>query len=182
MILRSLYVLCMAACVTGMACAAAPKPEANNNASGSPLPAAAVSPAPTPAEQIAKNAQPLTLPVLDAFFADQSFSDVLRSRLQLTDEQVTKLRELAHGETAKLNEANAGQTEGETADARSAAQEKVSALIGQDKAAQLAALVRERWNEASEPGTAAPTEKSAAPTTNPIPTSNVGRQVCRRRN
>ena len=81
MILRSLYVLCMAACVTGMACAAAPKPEANNNASGSPLPAAAVSPAPTPAEQIAKNAQPLTLPVLDAFFADQSFSDVLRSRL-----------------------------------------------------------------------------------------------------
>ena len=46
--------------------------------------------------------------MLDAFFADESFSESLKTRLQLTDEQVTKLKELAHSETAKLNEANAG--------------------------------------------------------------------------
>jgi lipoprotein-anchoring transpeptidase ErfK/SrfK len=88
--------------------------------------------------------------VLDAFFAEEGFSALLKTRLHVSDEQIAKLKELAHAETAKLDEANAGQGEGETAAATAAAEEKISAVIGNDKAAQLATLVRERWNGAAD--------------------------------
>ena len=105
---------------------------------------------PSPVNGEAANAEPLTLPVLDAFFADEGFSALLRTRLHISDEQIGKLKELAHAETAKLDEANAGKREGESAAARAAAEEKIRAVIGNDKAAQLAALVRERWNSAAD--------------------------------
>lgn len=164
MTLRSAYLLSIVACLAAISCDVAPRDQANTNAAASSSPVAAASSSATPAAEIAATAQPLTLPVLDAFFADPSFSELLRSRLQLTDEQVGKLRELAHSETAKLDEGNAGQAEGGTTTARATAQEKLSALIGSDKAAQLAVLVRERWGEGSEPASAA---KTAASTTNP---------------
>src|SRR5215213_6459641 len=44
---------------------------------------------------------PVTLPVLDAFFADEAFAPALKAKLQLTDEQVERLRQLAREETAK---------------------------------------------------------------------------------
>ncbi len=44
------------------------------------------------ASAIDADAVPLTLPVLDAFFADSSFSADLKSKLGLTDQQVTQLR------------------------------------------------------------------------------------------
>src|SRR5437870_4422050 len=124
-------------------CVAVPTNQANNNLRPLASPAASVSP--SPVNETAANAEPLTLPVLDAFFADEGFSAFLRARLRISDEQIGKLKELAHAETAKLDEANAGKREGESAAARAAAEEKIRAVIGNDKAAQLAGLVRERW-------------------------------------
>jgi len=129
-------------------CIAVPTNQSNNNLSPPASPAASVSPSPVNGE--AANAEPLTLPVLDAFFADEGFSALLRTRLHISEEQIAKLKELAHAETAKLNEENAGKGEGESAAARAAAEEKIGAVIGNDKAAQLAALVRERWNSAAD--------------------------------
>ena len=154
----SSYLLSIAVCLLAVGCVVAPTNQSNKNA-GSPLPSAS----PSPANEKAANAQPLTLPVLDAFFADPGFSDLLKTRLQLTDDQVTQLRQLAHTETATLNEASAGKTEGETAAARTAAEEKIGAVIGTEKAQQLAALVREQWSGASEN----PSETSSTGTTNP---------------
>jgi len=57
---------------------------------------------------------------------------------------------LAHAETGQLDEANAGQAEGESAAARTTADEKISSVIGKDKATELATLVRERWNGAAD--------------------------------
>jgi lipoprotein-anchoring transpeptidase ErfK/SrfK len=87
--------------------------------------------------------QSLTLPVLDAFFADESFAGTLKTRLQLTDEQVAKLKGLAQSETAKLKEENTGEGVGESSTARAAAAEKIGALIGPEKTQQLAELVNE---------------------------------------
>jgi lipoprotein-anchoring transpeptidase ErfK/SrfK len=146
--------------VTG--CAVEPTNQANkNNPVASPLPSATASP--SPVEEKAVTTEPLTLPVLDAFFADESFSGSLKTRLQLTDEQVTKLKELAHSETAKLNEENAGKGEGESSNARSVAVEKISTLIGAEKTRQLAALVGERWSGAGDDAS----EKTATEPTNP---------------
>jgi len=92
-------------------CIAVPTNQSNNNLSPPASPAASVSPSPVNGE--AANAEPLTLPVLDAFFADEGFSALLRTRLHISEEQIAKLKELAHAETAKLNEENAGKGEGE---------------------------------------------------------------------
>jgi lipoprotein-anchoring transpeptidase ErfK/SrfK len=135
------------------------------------------SPSPSPAAEKTSSASPLTLPVLDAFFADESFSGLLKTRLQLTAEQITKLRELAHSETAKLNEANAGQAPGETAIARSTAEEKVKALIGEEKAQQLAVLVRERWSGAGENASDKGAADSARPSGAEDPAANVANGV-----
>ncbi len=157
------HLLSIMACVVAIGCAVEPTNQSNRNATASPAPSAAPSSSPAVAAEKAANAEPLTLPVLDAFFADESFSGLLKTRLQLTDEQIVKLKELAHAETGKLNEANAGKVAGETAAARETAEEKVRALIGEDKAQRLAALVRERWSGPSEN---AP-EKTASGSTNP---------------
>ncbi len=142
------YLVLIIVGLSAAGCVAVPTNQSNNNLSPPASPAASVSPSPVNGE--AANAEPLTLPVLDAFFADEGFSALLRTRLHISDEQIAKLKELAHAETAKLNEENAGKGEGESAAARAAAEEKISAVIGNDKAAQLAALVRERWNRAAD--------------------------------
>jgi lipoprotein-anchoring transpeptidase ErfK/SrfK len=103
--------------------------------------------------------------VLDAFLANESFSGLLKSRLQLTDEQIAKLKEAAHSDTAKLSEANAGTSPGETASARTAAKEKITTLIGAAKAQQLEALIAEQWSSDTE---------SAADKTATQPVSNDG--------
>jgi lipoprotein-anchoring transpeptidase ErfK/SrfK len=154
------HLLALTACLMVTACAE-PTNQANKNAVASPLPSATASP--SPAEQKAPNAELLTLPVLDAFFADESFSGSLKTRLQLTDEQITKLKELARSETAKLNDANVGKGEGESSNARSVAAEKISALIGPEKTRELAAFIGERWGSAGD----AASDKTAAQPTNP---------------
>jgi lipoprotein-anchoring transpeptidase ErfK/SrfK len=137
--------------------------QVNKNTVASPSPSATPSTSPSPAAEQAANTQPLTLPVLNAFFADESFAGELKTRLQLSDAQVTKLRELAHAETAKLDEDNAGKREGESSDARSIAAEKISAVIGSDKMRQLAVLVGERWSKAGDEAS----DKTASQPTNP---------------
>jgi len=174
----SSYFLSITVCLLTAGCVVTPTNQSNNNA-GSPLSSPAASP--SPANEKATNTQPLTLPVLDAFFADESFPELLKTRLQLTDDQVTKLKQLAHAETAKLNEASAGTTEGETAAARATAQEKISAIIGEEKTQQLATLVGEQWSGASEntaatksSGTSNPTnaKEFAANAPNAVPTDS----------
>jgi len=108
---------------------------------------------PTPVSEKASKTQALTLPVLDAFFANESFSGLLKSRLQLTDEQIAKLKQAAHADTAKLSEANAGTSRGETASARTAAKEKIKDLIGEEKAQQLEDLIAEQWAGNNESAT-----------------------------
>lgn len=174
--MKRLLSLSFTVCLAAIGCSVEPSKQANRNASDSPAPASRVSPAPSPISEKTANAQRLTLPVLDAFFADESFSGLLKTRLQLTDDQITKLRELAHSETAKLNEANSGQTQGETAAAQAAAEEKVKAVIGEEKTQQLTLLVRERWSgaaeNASDKSPATGPEDSAVNVVNGVPTDS----------
>ena len=56
---------------------------------------------------------PVTLPVLDALFSDESFKTKLKSSAQLTDEQVAQLQKIASDEVARLRQSN---LEGATAE------------------------------------------------------------------
>jgi len=131
------------ACVLAAGCVTEPTNQPNKNATPSNSPVANLSP--SPANEKVANAEPITLAVLDAFFSEQGFPELLKDRLRISDEQIGKLKELARDETARLNEANAGQAEGEGAAARAMAEEKISGVIGKEKAVELAGLVRERW-------------------------------------
>src|SRR5215210_1318139 len=65
-------------------------------------PAASPAPSASPAANAAAANLPVTLPVLDAMFSDESFAGELKSKLQLTDEQVEGLRKVAGEERANL--------------------------------------------------------------------------------
>jgi hypothetical protein len=114
------------------------------------------------------NYMPVTLPVLDAlFYEDEAFKAALKDRLKLTDEQIAQLQKIARDETAKLNEGGQGEYAGTTSGARESAAQKIKEVIGEEKAAQLADLIRERWGGRAEgDSNAAP----AAGAANAVPT------------
>ena len=95
---------------------------------------------------------PVTLPVLDAFFADAAFAPALKAKLQLTDEQVERLRTLAREETAKLRETDADDYEGTTRAARTLASDRIKAVIGEEKTRELSSFLRERWGDTNGEG------------------------------
>jgi lipoprotein-anchoring transpeptidase ErfK/SrfK len=140
----------IAAIVFAAPACTAPEPNTNTNATpnanttSNTNTAAAV---PVSSNTTSPNNVTVTLPLLDAMFAEESFANDLKSRLQLTDEQVGKLRNVAREATSKLRESNEGEThQGTTAAARSQAEEQIRATIGPEKARQLAAYVGERYS------------------------------------
>ena len=169
-----IFVFALTACLAATGCVVENTNQANNNTLPSPSPSATASP--SPADEKAANTVPLTLPVLDAFFADDAFAGSVKSRLQLTDAQVAQLKDMAHLETAKLNEENAGKGKQESSTSRSLAAEKIGNLIGPEKTRQLAALVAERWSgetdEGSDKTAAQPTNANSAGKPNAVPTDS----------
>jgi lipoprotein-anchoring transpeptidase ErfK/SrfK len=134
-------------------CVNQPANVANNNpANNASTPTSQPSPATVKVSATDESALPVTLPVLDAFFADDTFAGELKSRLQLTDEQIGKLRTMAREETAKLRETDTDDYSGTTTAARSHATEQIKATIGEEKAQQLAELLRQRWSGADDAG------------------------------
>jgi lipoprotein-anchoring transpeptidase ErfK/SrfK len=132
-------------------CVPQPDSKTQTNAGKSPSPASSPSPLKTDSASV----KPITLPVLDAFFADNSFAETLKTRLQLNDEEVTRLKELARSETAKLDESEMEKTDGQVRRAHAESQEKIKAIIGAEKSDQLAALVNELWRGEDASGTTA---------------------------
>jgi hypothetical protein len=87
--------------------------------------------------------------MLDAlFFVDRTFASRLKSDLQLSDEQIAKIREAARNETSKLNE-NESESTGRTSAAGARATETIAAIVGADKATPFADLALARWRAAS---------------------------------
>src|SRR5437764_8712210 len=87
----------------------APTNAANANATSATnaTPAASPSATATPTTNAAGGGEaelPLTLPVLDAMFADSSFAGALKSKLQLTTEQVEALRQSRREEPSKVSD------------------------------------------------------------------------------
>jgi lipoprotein-anchoring transpeptidase ErfK/SrfK len=110
---------------------------------------------------------PITLPVLDALFAEEKFTSELKAKLQLTDDQIAQLRKISRAEVAKLRSANAENAAGSAETARQSALEAIRGIIGDEKCTQLMTLARERWNKGSE-------ELEAAAAKEPEPTMLTG--------
>ncbi|HEX8370858.1 MAG TPA: L,D-transpeptidase [Pyrinomonadaceae bacterium] len=98
-------------------------------------------------------AMPVTLPVLDAMFSDEQFAAELKTKLQLSDDQIGKLKQVSGEAVRNLNDdeetANySGSTRAETERANN----EIRQLLGEEKANRFFELVRQRW-EGGEAGT-----------------------------
>jgi len=111
----------------------------NSNLAAQPL----ASPTASPSTSTA-TAQPVTLPVLDAFFAQEGFANELKSNLGLTDDQVQRLKTVSREQTSKLREDSTGGRS--SAESERVATEQIKGIIGPDKTNQLYNFVAARWN------------------------------------
>ena len=129
-------------------------------------------PAATRVSNAAGNGQPVTLAVLDALFADESFARDAKSKLGLTDEQIAELRRIGQEERASLRETEAGDHGGTTSAATQRAEAKIKAAIGDDKAGQLFALASQRWSgaDAGDNGAGGPAATATGDRPNAVPT------------
>ncbi|MCI0338316.1 MAG: L,D-transpeptidase family protein [Acidobacteria bacterium] len=137
--------------------------------------APAVAPTATPTSTpIATNEMPVTLPLIDAFFfADEQFATDLKNNLQLTDEQISRLRAMAREETARLRENgdnDQSDYQGSTVAAGELAKQRVTEIIGEEKSQQLIVFVDRRW-----PGSVSDVVPAMTP--DPTPTGSPGPTV-----
>ena len=99
--------------------------------------------------------QPVTLPVLDAILADEAFTAELRTNAALSEDELNRLRTVAREETAKLREDYSEDYAGTTSSALDLSSERVTEIVGREKAARVFALVRDRWLTGGEADQAA---------------------------
>ncbi|MBC7929877.1 MAG: L,D-transpeptidase family protein [Rubrivivax sp.] len=149
----------------GMAsCQSVPVSTINTNAPASNANAAS----PTPTAVVADGGageQPVTLAVMDALFAEESFVQDLKSKAGLTDEQVAELRKAAGEERGSLRESDADDHGGTTAAASERASQKIKTVLGEEKARQVLSLARARWAGEGGAGMSATAERpNALPT------------------
>ena len=156
-------VLSAGGCIPNEQPSAPPPPPSNSNTNSAP--AAANQPAARSVPEI-----PVTLPVLNAFFVDEAFAGELRSRLQLTDEQITRLREVSREAAAGMNESAGGAEQGTTTAATARAAEQIRGIIGPEKTEQLFAFVGERWGARDEGSPQAAAAAATAPNAVPSDT------------
>ncbi|HEY8561456.1 MAG TPA: L,D-transpeptidase [Pyrinomonadaceae bacterium] len=134
---------------------AAPNP-ANTNANTARPPA-------SPENRQASLAMPVTLPVLDAMFADEQFTGELKTKLQLTDEQINRLKEISGAAVGNLSDDEAENYSGSTRASADRAGNEIRQVIGEEKTNQLFELVRARWQGGAD-SAAANANPGALPT------------------
>jgi len=105
----------------------------------------------------------LTLPLLDALFYEEGFEADLKSQLQLTGDQIQKLKTTARGAVEQLaEEGPAGYGQSERAAVKQA-DEKISSILGEAKAQQLYQMIAHRYDNGDVAGMM-PTTPNAVPT------------------
>ena len=98
---------------------------------------------PAPAAPATASQAEVTLPLVDAMLQDDSFVNDARSQLQLSDDQIQKLKDAARNDVITLDENDNGD-ERSTRAAVKKAQDTVKKVLGDDKGGQFLNLVAQR--------------------------------------
>jgi lipoprotein-anchoring transpeptidase ErfK/SrfK len=124
----------------------------NVNNSNSSITQTAPSPAASPTASVVPEApaSQLTLPILEALLANDSFVTEIKGKLQLTDQQVERLKKVASAEVARLRQTNAEEGTSDAAEARARASAEIVSIVGDEKAKELAALAASAWANGGE--------------------------------
>ena len=116
------------------------QPPSNANAANR-----SASPTPAPTEIPARAAaMPVTMPLLDAMFSDEAFAPDAKSALQITDEELEKVRDAARNSVIQLG-ADEGDDTRSTRSAVERTEQEVRKILGPQRTSQFFRFVRERW-------------------------------------
>ena len=140
------------------------------------------SPSTSPSGEVSKaTAIPVTLPVLDALLSDEAFKSRLKSKIELTDEQLAQLQKSSADEVARLRQSNVEERTGtpdqlsQAEQSRQHAAEAIRVVVGEQKAQDLFALARDYWVkggeglDANKTGTPSPAEDTILAGPNAVP-------------
>ncbi|MGI8638693.1 MAG: L,D-transpeptidase [Pyrinomonadaceae bacterium] len=115
-----------------------------------------------------ETAMPVTLPVLDAMFTDENFAKDLKSNLQLTDEEIDKIKKLSRDAVTNLGETDTENGSRSTRTAMERANNQIREILGDEKATKLFDVVRRHWsnggNETDNSGNKLSSESNKVPT------------------
>ena len=128
----------LVAAILFQACTATPT---NTNSVVESRPSPSASPTPVKVAQTSR----LTLPLLEALLTNDAFVNQLKAQLQITDEQIDRLKQAAAAETTRLRQSNAEQVDGDATDARTRTTEQLIAILGESKANELSAFANDFW-------------------------------------
>ena len=100
----------------------------------------------------ARNAgMPVTMPLIDAMLTDEAFANEAKSVVQLSDEEITKIRDTARNVVLELS----GESSEDDARSTRASVEKtrseIEKIIGPDRTAKFFDFIRNRWG-GDDPG------------------------------
>ena len=89
---------------------------------------------------------PVTLPVLDAMFYDEEFTQELKTKLQLSDQQIEQIKNVSREAVGNLGEDGEEGNAGSTRAATRRAEEQIRGILGDEKTNQLFETARARWS------------------------------------
>ena len=139
----------------------------SNTSTSSVQPSSA--PSPTASQQATTEARSqVTLAVLDALLANDSFVSDLKTKVQITDDQVAALKTAASTEVKRLRSANAEENVAVSTEGRTQTTTQLSQIIGEDKTKQLIRLASDFWARGASAEDSTPQPESAKP--NAVPT------------
>jgi lipoprotein-anchoring transpeptidase ErfK/SrfK len=110
--------------------------------------------------------------MLKAFLADEAFISALKTRLQLTDNQINQLKTLVDEPKKTMSENNRSDDIISSSDARNYADERVKAIVGEEKTQQVAALLNEYWSSNATPSSNAIPPTPATPSATSMTSSS----------
>src|SRR5437762_13555731 len=117
-----------------------PTNQPSNNPPSSPSNAATNTA--VPSKPSAASLSPVTLPLVDAVLQDNSFVNDAKSSLQITDEQMQKLKDAARDDVLTLDETDADNTRSTRAAVKKA-DTKIKQIMGDEKGDQFINFVRD---------------------------------------
>ena len=116
-----------------------------------PPPAANAAPSPDAKVEEMISSAPFTMPMLDAMFVDESFVSEARMELQLTDEEIDKLKSGARNEVLGLSNDPAKDDERSTRSSTEKATKQIHGILGKERGDKFISLVKRKWVGAGEP-------------------------------
>jgi lipoprotein-anchoring transpeptidase ErfK/SrfK len=128
------------------------QPQANTNTNAASANTAA------PAESAARNAgMPVTMPLIDAMFTDEAFAQEAKTNVQLSDEELTKIRDAARNGVLELSGETSDDDARSTRASTDRTRQEIEKIIGPERTNKFFDFIRTRWGgNGAEMATAQP--------------------------